>query len=131
MKLTIVLILALPLLHAQDRDKDGLPDHIEAEFGSDPDSAETFKLVINDGLESEEHRKRESYDPTKDFLHIEHCNVAEGRSIWKATFAEAPTPKNAVFHLYVDSDANNETGRRAGKASKRRDVEKAGRPGPL
>ncbi|MDP6118748.1 MAG: hypothetical protein QGG53_43350 [Planctomycetota bacterium] len=117
MKLTIVLILALPLLHAQDRDKDGLPDHIEAEFGSDPDSAETFKLVINDGLESEEHRKRESYDPTKDFLHIEHCNVAEGRSIWKATFAEAPTPKNAVFHLYVDSDANNETGRRAGKGA--------------
>ena len=117
MKSVFALLLAFPLLHAQDSDKDGIPDPVEREFGSDPISADSFKLVITDGPEPEARRKKESYDATKDFIQVEHCHVAEGRSIWRATFVEAPTPKNAVFHLYVDADANDATGRRAGNSS--------------
>ena len=75
--------------------------------------------VIQDGVESETARQRESYDATKDIVAIAMCHVGDDRYLWQATLAAAPQLDNTVFHLYVDADANEQTGRKgpAGSAS--------------
>jgi hypothetical protein len=102
-----------------DRDADGLSDRHEEILGTDPAAADRFGPVFDDGRESPERREKEGYDATKDFVAIEFCHVAEDRYLWRATFAEKPRLEDMVFHLYVDADADPETGRKgpAGAAS--------------
>ena len=95
-----------------DRDGDGISDEHEEILGTDPDTPERLQLVLDDGLESAERRKQTSYDATKDFLKVECCHVAGDRYLWRATFATKPRLADTVFHLYVDADANAETGRK-------------------
>ncbi len=104
---------------AADSDGDGISDRHEKTLGSDPHAADRFRVVFDDGIESDERRASDVYDATKDFTTIEFCHVAEDRYLWRATFAAEPRLDDTVFHLYVDADADAETGRKgsAGAAS--------------
>lgn len=107
----VVLVFGAIPCSAQDVDADGIPDEIEARLGTDPNLAETFTTILDDGPEAEQARAKETYDPSKDILTVEFCNVAGDRMLWRVTFAATPTPENSVLHLYVDGDADPATGR--------------------
>lgn len=94
-----------------DRDGDGIWDASEAILGTNPDRAESLQPVIDEGVESEDRRARPEYDPTKDVMKISCGHAGEDRFVWRATFAEPPRPEDTVFHLYVDADLSDETGR--------------------
>ena len=117
-----MLLLQMPA-HAtgtpQDSDGDGIRDNHEKILGTDPDIADVPQPVIRDGVESEAARERSSYDATKDIVDIAMCHVGEDRYLWRATLDEVPRMDDTVFHLYIDADANEETGRKgaAGSAS--------------
>ena len=95
-----------------DRDGDGLTDEQEEVLGTDPDAADLFRTIVTDGVESEERRNRQGYDPTKDLLTVEFCHAGQDRYVWRATFAQAPRPDDTVLHLYIDADADAGTGRK-------------------
>ncbi|NQT17889.1 MAG: hypothetical protein HQ582_34375, partial [Planctomycetes bacterium] len=96
----------------KDTDGDGISDQHEEVLGTDPQSADRFQVVIDDGAESEARRAAKGYDATKDFATIEFCHVGDDRYLWRATFAAEPRLEDTVFHLYVDADADQETGRK-------------------
>jgi len=96
----------------KDTDGDRICDPHEEILGTDPGSPERFQVVLDDGLEPDERRAKEGYDAAKDFTTIEFCHVAEDRYLWRATFAAEPRLEDTVFHLYVDGDADSETGRK-------------------
>jgi hypothetical protein len=75
--IAIAVILALSVIPciAQDADSDGIPDELEARLGTNPNVAETFTTILEDGPESEQARAKETYDPSKDILTVEFCNV--------------------------------------------------------
>jgi hypothetical protein len=104
--------VGLTSTHAADRDSDGISDEHEAILGTDPSQADTLQIVIDDGLESETSRAKSSYDGTKDVLTVEYGHVAEDRHLWRWTVAKPPRPEDTVFHLYVDADADESTGRK-------------------
>lgn len=112
--LTAVTLAAPP---AQDRDGDGISDRHEETLGSDPASADAFQVIVKDGVESEAARNRPGYDATKDFTTVECCHAGDDRFLWRVTFAAEPKPEDTVLHLYVDADANAETGRKADTGS--------------
>ena len=97
-----------------DGDGDGICDADEEILGTDPGSPERFRVVLDDGLESEDRRRQPSYDATKDFTTIEFCHVGDDRYLWRATLAAEPRPEDTVLHLYVDADADAATGRQEG-----------------
>ncbi|MFH1264360.1 MAG: hypothetical protein ABIK89_01440, partial [Planctomycetota bacterium] len=103
----------------KDTDGDGISDEHEELLGADPGSPDRFQVVLDEGIEPEERRATEGFDATKDFTTIEFCHVGEDRYLWRATFATEPRLEDTVFHLYVDADADDETGRKgpAGAAS--------------
>lgn len=95
-----------------DRDGDGISDPHEEILGTDPTGAETLRTVFDDGEESASRREQPGYDATKDLLRVEFGHVAGNRCLWRATFAQPPRLDDTVFHLYVDADANSDTGRK-------------------
>ena len=109
-----ILSLAGLVLHASgaDTDGDGIRDEHEEILGTDPAAPESFRTVLEDGVESETARAKEGYDATKDFLTIEFGHVGGDRYLWRATFAETPRLEETTFHLYLDADANESTGRK-------------------
>ncbi len=114
--LTVLLALMLVLsatVRAVDRDGDGISDQYEEALGTDPAQPDRLQLVIDDGLESEANRAKPSYDGTKDVLTVEFGHVAEDRCLWRWTVAEPARPEDTVFHLYVDADADESTGRKS------------------
>ena len=110
--LTLSLTSAIVAAALPDRDGDGILDEHEAILGTDPASPEALRVVIDDGPEPEKTRKTPGYDATKDILRIEFGHVAGDRCLWRATFAAEPRLADTVFHLYVDADADAETGRK-------------------
>jgi len=80
-------------------------------LGTYPQHAESLRVVLDDGLESEQRRVSTDYDATKDFSKIEFCHVGGDRYLWRATFVAVPRLDDTVFHLYVDADADGATGR--------------------
>ncbi len=105
----IVILQAAP---AADRDSDGISDEHEAALGTDPDQADALKVVLDDGVESESQRAGANYDGSKDVIKVEFGHVAEDRYLWRWTMAEPARPEDTVFHLYVDADADDSTGRK-------------------
>ena len=97
---------------ALDHDADGIPASTEELLGTDPNRADSLRQVIDDGLESPDHRRRGGYDATKDVLNVAFCHVAEDRQLWRVTLAETPRMDETVLHLYVDADANSGSGRK-------------------
>ncbi|MDP7305777.1 MAG: hypothetical protein QGG09_21875, partial [Pirellulaceae bacterium] len=112
-----VLVLLLSAGHclavdsSLDGDGDGIRDDHEEVLGTDLRRAESLRVVLDDGLESEQRRGATDYDATKDFTKIEFCHVGGDRYLWRATFATVPRLDDTVFHLYVDADADDSTGR--------------------
>ncbi len=95
----------------RDRDGDGISDAHEQLLGTDSDFAQPLRDVLEDGLESDERRRQEQYDATKDVRTIGFCHVGGDRYLWRATLAAPPRLEDTVFHLYVDADADESTGR--------------------
>ncbi len=97
---------------APDTDGDGISDRNEEILGTDPHYAEPLQVILDDGRESPQRQQRPEYDPTKDILQIEFCHVGGDRYLWRATLAKPPRLEDTVFHLYVDADADETTGRK-------------------
>ena len=66
-----ILICCSSMAGAQDTDKDGTPDAQERILGMNPTVSEEFTRIIEEGLESEERRKKDSYDGSKDLVDID------------------------------------------------------------
>ncbi len=114
------LALATATLGAEnksDSDGDGILDRHEKTLGTDPAAPEVLKKIVDDGVESEARRKQEGYDARKDFTTVEFGHVGDDRYLWRATFADKPSPADTVFHLYVDADADSTTGRQGPEKS--------------
>ena len=95
-----------------DNDGDGISNRNEEVLGTDPQEAEHLRVVLEDGGETAERQKKPGYDATKDFTQIEFCHVGGDRYLWRATFAAPPRVEDSIFHLYVDADADETTGRK-------------------
>jgi len=109
----IAALLVVPAL-AADTDGDGISDEHEEVLGTNPELPEALVVVDEDGVESEEARQREGYDPTKDVVKVEFCHVAEDRYLWRTTFAAEPRLEDTVHHYYIDGDTDENTGRGGG-----------------
>lgn len=106
------LALSLSSVAAQDQDTDGLTDAQETVLGTDPARAENVQVVIEDGVESEARRAAEGYDAGKDVVTVAIGHVGGDRYLWRVTFAGPPHLETTVFHLYLDADADESTGRK-------------------
>ncbi|MFW5867127.1 MAG: hypothetical protein ACOCX2_04885, partial [Armatimonadota bacterium] len=105
-----IMLCAAATAFAADTDGDGIPDEIEMTLGTDPGSPEALTEVYRSAPRPEEQRA-EGHDPAKEIVLIEFGHVAGDRFIWRTSFAEPPTPDDTVFHIYVDSDVDQSTGR--------------------
>ncbi len=103
-----VIVCCPPWAAAQDRDSDGLPDHIETQLGTNPDLDEALQVVIDDKTRQTGDRPGPTA-PDIDKVYFGH--VAEDRYVWKITFAEDYPPDDTIFHLYCDIDNDTTTGR--------------------
>ncbi|MFP4055691.1 MAG: hypothetical protein ACLF0G_02345 [Candidatus Brocadiia bacterium] len=110
--LPLVAATTLWAAEAGDGDGDGIPDEAERLLGTDPARREDLHLIFRDGPEPAARREQEGYDPTKDILEVHFAHVGGDRYLWRATFAAPPRPADTVFHLYVDADADADTGRK-------------------
>jgi hypothetical protein len=107
-------LLCCPAMAAEnDRDGDGILDSHEEILGSDPGRCDVFHTILDDGRQPETQRRRPGYDATKDVTKVEFGHAGGNRYLWRVTFAEPPRPENTVLHLYVDADANPNTGRKS------------------
>ncbi|MGQ9729854.1 MAG: hypothetical protein ACUVX8_01145 [Candidatus Zipacnadales bacterium] len=98
------------LVAAQDRDRDGLPDAIEVQLGTNPDLDEGLQLLIEDKRRGEGDTNN-SGGQAPDVDEIFFAHVAGKRYVWKVTFAEDYPTQGTVFHLYTDIDNDPTTGR--------------------
>ncbi|MHB8900945.1 MAG: hypothetical protein ACYC6Y_19530, partial [Thermoguttaceae bacterium] len=105
-------LLNVTIAPAGDRDSDGIADEHEVVLGTDPDRADSLEVVLDDGIEAEPQRARSGYDGSKDVVKVEFGHVAEDRCLWRWTVAAPAHLEDTVFHLYVDADADDSTGRK-------------------
>ena len=108
--LVTVLLVAAPALEDAPAARDNLPDDVKTALGIAPDQQPSW-VVVYEGGASEAARQRDGYDPTKDVLRVEFAHVAEDRYVWRTTLAAPPNLDDTVHHIYVDADADPETGR--------------------
>jgi hypothetical protein len=94
-----------------DTGRGELPEEVRAALGIAPDQVVAWTVVYDGGGASEAARQREGYDPTKDVVRVELAHVAEDRYVWRTTLAAPPYLDDTVHHIYVDADADPQTGR--------------------
>ena len=111
-RMALVLISALgclaPAAWAQDRDRDGMSDALEAGLATDPGFAETLEVVAEGKTYKPTPAKPARYDVAR----MRFGNVAKGRWLWAIEFAEPYSFDNASLILYLDADDNRATGRK-------------------
>ena len=91
---------------AQDTDRDGLPDKVETDLGTDPNFAE--KLV-----ELGTFPANAAKSPELDIVRVDFGNVARDRWLWAIRFAQPYRFDNASLIVYLDADNDPATGRKA------------------
>ncbi len=112
---TLVLLMAATITAAEDRadsDGDGILDRHEAALGTDPGVPQSLCRILDDGPESEQRRARPGYDASKDVVAVDFCHVGDDRYLWRVTLVAEPHLEDTVLHLYVDADAEENTGRK-------------------
>jgi hypothetical protein len=97
---------------AQDRDADTIPDAVEEQLATSPDSAEELVVIGEDPVG--EGADREQYAPCHDVTRMLFGNVAGDRYIWCIEFADDFRPDESGVILYIDADNDAATGRQNG-----------------
>lgn len=115
--LAVLFSFSLPLAPAAaaslpDADADGICDAHEESLGTDPRHSETLRVILDIGPQAAAARQRKGYDATKDFTKVEFGHVGGDRYLWRVTFAAPPRLEDTVLHLYVNADADVESGRK-------------------
>jgi len=105
-------VIAVAAESTADRDRDGIPDPLERQLGTDPDHAESLQVVLSDGVEPAARRERPDYDGSKDVEQVEFCHVGNDRYLWRVCMAAQLRLEDTVLHLYIDADADENTGRK-------------------
>ena len=115
--LIIFTFLLMTYIYAADRDGDGLTDAEEKNLGSNPDAGEVFQVILLDGRESASTRRKKRYEASKDVVSVENAHAGDNRFLWRVNLTEPPNLQDTVLHLYVDADANTQTGRKGSPKS--------------
>lgn len=92
-----------------DTDGDGIPDQVERDLGLLPEVPQVFVPIATspDAGYTEEEAGRHA----PDILSVEAAHVGEQRVVIRTTFARPPDFISATFIIYVDVDADEDTGR--------------------
>jgi hypothetical protein len=109
--LVVVVVLA-PALPQATVDRNGLTAEQRETLGTSLDRPETWTVVMESPPQSEKQRASGNYDASKDVTRVECAHVAQDRWLWRVTMAGTPRPEDTVLHLYLDADANPNTGRK-------------------
>ena len=99
---------------ALDSDGDGIPDAVEAIFGTRPDRPDSFTTLATSPLLPAERRAKPTYVAGMDMTEIAVAHVAEDRFIFRTTFAAPPPLADMVHIIYLDTDNSKVTGRDMG-----------------
>jgi hypothetical protein len=99
------LTIALPsAARADDRDKDGLPDAVEEQLGTDPKVAHRLAMLADFPAKSLK-------QPELNIVKVEFAKVGKDRWLWAIHFAKPYTFDNSSLIIYLDSDNDSKTGR--------------------
>ena len=101
----IGVLIPQPTATAQDADRDGLPDAVETNLGTDPDFAEPLMTVGTFPAKAPQ-------NPELDIVRVDFGNVARDRWIWAIRFARPYRFDNSTLIVYLDTDNDAATGRK-------------------
>ena len=93
-------LLCAPTLLSQDADRDSMPDAIELQLGSDPQTPERF-TVIWERLVTAQARPPE--DPGRSAHRVAVASAGDNRFLWRVEFL-ADYPKDSLLQLYRPGD---------------------------
>jgi len=111
--LALAALLPQPCLCARDSDGDGMSDALEETLGSDPNFKDTFQLIYQDGTPEtgDKNFVKQNYEAKHDLVNVYLASVGGDRFVWKIEFAAPFDHAKSCLHIYLDSDANPDTGR--------------------
>lgn len=101
--------LTAPCAADVDTDGDGIPDRIKTDLGLVPGVPQVFVPIATSPDRGYTEEEAKLHAP--DILSVEASHVGEQRVVIKTTFARPPDFVGATFIIYVDVDADKETGR--------------------
>ena len=98
-------VVACPAGWAQDTDRDGIPDAVEEQLGTDKQMAQSLETI---GTYPAQHENQ----PELDIVRVDFGNVAKDRWLWSIHFAQSYTFSNSLLIIYLDADHDDRTGRK-------------------
>jgi hypothetical protein len=109
----LLLLASLPAsAQTVDTDKDGLPDAVELQLGTNPAFAEQLQQIATDKTKDQgDTVGKDNYSPGLDLVALSLGNVAGNRYLWRVDFLAPFEPANSGLILYVDADSDTKTGR--------------------